>query len=177
MLNPKTTCPLQTGNEEILLDYCARALDAERTTMLEAHIEQCRACSDMARAQSAIWSAMDAFTVEPVSAGFDRKLYARIEKLERVPAWERYWTTVREYLQGQPAWKPVLSVAAASAVVLLVFLVRIDRQQPAHSPAPVIDVRAVEQTERVLEDLEMLRQLEVYVPADSGGASTPAEVL
>jgi hypothetical protein len=177
MTNAKMTCPLQTDNADVLLDYCARALDEERTAMLERHMAQCEGCREMARLQAELWSAMDSFDAESISADFDRRLYARIAELDRVPAWERYWAPVREYLQGQPAWKPVLSVAAASAVVAVVFLVRDDVPQPViEQPAAIIDARDVEQAERVLEDMEMLRQLDA-APVDSSGANAQKEVL
>jgi anti-sigma-K factor RskA len=175
MQNTKMTCPLQTDNADVLLDYCARALDPERKAMLETHMEHCAECREMAAAQSQIWSAMDLYEAEAISADFDRKLYARIEERSSESAWERYWAPVREYLQGQPAWKPLLSVAAASAVLALVFLVRGDSIDPVTPPAATIDVREVEHVERALEDIEMLRQLDAPVPADS--ASTQKEVL
>lgn len=177
MRNIKMTCPLQTDNADVLLDYCARSLDPERKAMLETHMEHCEDCREMARVQTEVWSAMDLYDAEPVSPDFDRKLYARIEKLDEIPLWERYWAPVREYLQGQPAWKPVLSVAAASAVVAVVFVVNGDMPQPVSQPAAVIDVRDVEQAERALEDIEMLRQFEAAVPADSAGANAQKEVL
>jgi hypothetical protein len=177
MLNPKMTCPMQTGNADILLDYCARALDAERTAMLESHMAHCRECNEMARGQAEIWAALDAFDAEPVSAGFDRKLYARIAESERVPAWERFWAPVREYLHGRPAWQPVLSVAAASAMVAVVLLVRADLAQPGPATESAVDARGVEQAERLLEDLEMLRLLEGPAPADSGAAGKESEAL
>ena len=68
MHNTKMTCPLQTGNADVLLDYCARSLDAERKAMLEKHMENCVDCLEMAKAQSQIWSAMDFYDAEPVSA-------------------------------------------------------------------------------------------------------------
>lgn len=166
MQNTKMTCPLQTDNADVLLDYCARVLDAERKQMLETHMAHCDECREMARAQTEIWTAMDAYDAEPVSADFDRRLYARMDEMDKVPAWERFWAPVREYLQGQPAWKPVLSIAAASAVLVVVFVVGGDAPQPVPMPAAVIDVRDVEQAERALEDIEMLRQFEA-APADS----------
>jgi anti-sigma factor RsiW len=89
MLDAKMTCPLQTDNADILLDYCSRSLDPARKDMLERHMVHCSECREMAAAQAEIWSAMDAFDAEPVSAGFDRKLYARIAEMEKVPAWFR----------------------------------------------------------------------------------------
>jgi anti-sigma factor RsiW len=174
----KMTCPLQTDNADVLLDYCARSLDAERKAMLEKHLAQCAECREMASAQAAIWSAMDLYEAEPVAADFDRKLYERIAELERVPVWERMWAPVRAYLQGQPAWRPVLSVAAASAMLAVVLVVRQDMTAPEMAPvAAVIDVQDVEQAERALEDIEMLRELEAAAPADATGANAQKEVL
>ena len=165
MQNTRMTCPLQTDNADVLLDYCARSLDAERTAMLETHMKSCAECREMAAAQSEVWAAMDAYEAEPISADFDRKLYARIEEIDRVPAWERFWAPIREYLHGQPAWKPVLSIAAASAVLLVVIAVKNDIPQPTVEPASaIVDVNDVEQAEPVLEDLEMLKQ---FSPKDS----------
>ncbi|MBI2687066.1 MAG: hypothetical protein HYX27_12185 [Acidobacteria bacterium] len=177
MLNFKMTCPLQTDNADVLLDYCARVLDTERKAMLETHMEHCEDCRTMARAQMEVWAAMDSYDAEPISADFDRKLYARIEEQDRVPFWERYWAPVREYLQGQPAWKPVLSLAAASAALALVFIIRNDVPAPTVDRTHIIDVREVEQAERLLEDIEMLRQFEAAVPADSSGANAQKDVL
>jgi anti-sigma factor RsiW len=174
----KMTCPLQTENADVLLDYCARSLDAERKAMLEKHMEQCADCREMAEAQGQMWAALDLYEAEPVSADFDRKLYAQIEKLEHVPMWERVWAPVRAYLQGQPAWRPVLSVAAAASVLAVVLVVRQDVAPPVRlEPVASIDVQDVEQAERALEDIEMLRQLEVAAPADPSGANAQKEVL
>lgn len=167
MQNSKMTCPLQTDNADVLLDYCARSLDAERTSMLELHMAQCTDCRQMAETQAQVWAAMDLYDAEAISPDFDRKLYKRIEEQEKVPIWERYWAPVREYLQGQPAWKPVLSLAAASAALVLVIVIRNDVPPPAPHPVAVIDVREVEQAERALEDIEMLKQLDAPLPVDS----------
>ena len=178
MHNTKMTCPLQTDNADVLLDYCARSLDAERKAMLELHMKSCGDCREIAAAQSEIWSALDSYDAEPISADFDRKLYARMGEMDRVPAWERFWAPVREYLQGQPAWKPVLSIAAASAVLLVVIAVRSDLPEPVMEPSTtIIDVRDVEQAEHVLEDLEMLRQFDEGSSTDSSGANAQKEVL
>lgn len=162
MLDNKMTCPLQTDNTDILLDYCSRSLDPVRRAMFERHMVHCAECREMASAQSEIWMAMDAFEAEPVSADFDQKLYARIDRLEHVPAWDKFWAPVRSYLQGQPAWKPVLSVAAASAALAVVFFVRTDVMAP--QPLPAINVQEVVEAEKALEDLDMLGQLETEAP-------------
>lgn len=177
MKSTHMTCPLQTGNEDVLLDYCARSLDAERQAMLEQHLAHCEECAAMTRRQSALWDALDAYDADPISPAFDRALFARIEAVERVSPWQRMWASVQDYLQGQPVWKPVLSIAAASAVVAVVILVKDDQtRSTAHRSPAVVDVRDIEQAERALEDLEMLRQLE-SVPADTMGSGGSKEVL
>jgi len=169
MLNRKMTCPLQTDNADLLLDYCARALDQERKAQLEAHMEGCADCREMASAQAQVWSAMDLYDAEPISADFDRQLFDRIDRTEHSTAWQRLTRQVRDFFQLQPAWKPVLSVAAASAVVALFILVREESRQPAPQPTATFDVRDVEEAERALEDIEMLRQFDA-APADPGGS-------
>lgn len=177
MKNTHMICPLQTGNEDVLLDYCARSLDAGRRALLEQHMSHCAECASMARQQAAVWNALDAYDADPISTGFDQALFARIEAAERVSPWQRLWTSVQDYLQGQPVWKPVLSLAAASAVLAVVFLVQDDHTHSgAHHAKAVVDVRDIEQAERALEDLEMLRQLE-SVPADGMASGALKEVL
>lgn len=170
MNNYKMTCPLQTDNADVLLDYCSRALDPDRKAMLDAHMRDCAECRGMAAAQAQVWEALDAFEAEAVSADFDRRLYARIEEMERVPAWERWMAPVREYLQGRPAaWKPALSLAAAGLAVALVFVVRSDMGGSAEDPtATAIATHEIEQAERTLEDLEMLRQFDA-LKSEAGG--------
>ncbi|MBM3785953.1 MAG: hypothetical protein FJW30_16455 [Acidobacteria bacterium] len=158
MLDAKTTCPLQTDNADVLLDYCSRSLDPARRGMLERHMAYCSECREMAAGQAEIWSAMDMFDAEPVSADFDRRLYSRIADIEKVPAWERVWAPIRAYLQGQPAWKPVISAAAASAVLAIVILVR--PEAPTAPVAAPIEIQEVVEAEKALEDMDMLRQLD-----------------
>ncbi|HEU0122297.1 MAG TPA: hypothetical protein VFQ91_17335 [Bryobacteraceae bacterium] len=177
MKTTQMTCPLQTGNEDVLFDYCAHSLDAQRRAMLEQHMSRCTECADMVRQQSAVWDALDAYDADPISPGFNRTLFARIEAAERVPFWQRIWAPVNDYLQGQPVWKPVLSLVAASAVVAVVFLAQDDhRRAAAHRSPASVDVRDIEQAERALEDMEMLRQLEA-TSVDGFGAKAQKEVL
>src|SRR5258708_33230165 len=155
------TCPLQTDNADVLLDYCSRTLDPERTAMLETHMKVCADCRTMSEAHKELWAALDLFDAEPISIDFDRKLYARIEASERIPLWERFWAPVQAYLQGQPAWKPMLSLGVASALLAGVFVVNTDVWKPdAPVKAPSgIEAKELEQVERTLEDMDMLGQM------------------
>src|SRR5258708_8486846 len=116
------TCPLQTDNADVLLDYCSRTLDPERTAMLETHMKVCADCRTMSEAHKELWAALDLFDAEPISIDFDRKLYARIEASERIPLWERFWAPVQDYRQAQPALHPILSLALASPLLPELFL-------------------------------------------------------
>jgi anti-sigma factor RsiW len=164
-------CPLQTDNADVLLDYCARTLDPERKAMLERHMSVCAECREMTVHQSAVWAALDEYDAEPISADFDQKLYGRIREMERVPLWQRIWAPVKAYLEGQPAWKPILPVALAACAVAVVILVRSDFGKAENGSGTTVVVQVVEQAERALEDLEMLRQFE----AASSDAVTKSE--
>jgi hypothetical protein len=85
-----THCPLASGEEnvDILLDYCNRKLDPALVEIFEKHMEVCNACRAFAESQMAVWDALDAFEAMPVSADFDRKLMARIER-EESSLWRR----------------------------------------------------------------------------------------
>jgi hypothetical protein len=175
-MNPyKTTCPLQTDNADVLLDYCSRSLDPERRAMLEAHMHFCADCREMAAGQMQVWEALEAFEAEPVSADFDRRLYARIEEMERVPAWERWMAPVRAYLAGRPAWQPALSLAAAGLALALVFVVRQDAGTPGDNTTAAIASHEIEQAERTLEDLEMLRQFEAFAAGEAAAQEDGAK--
>lgn len=150
-------CPIQnSGNPGMLLDYCARRLEPETMAAMRRHMTACPECRGFAEAQEQVWSALDAWDAEPVSRSFDQKLYARISADDR----RKFWTRV---LGDRFAWKPALSFGAACATLALVVLFRGSDGQPnPHRPAvqPTARVEAleVEQIDRSIEDLEMLRQ-------------------
>ena len=155
-------CPARSNeSHELLIDYCADALPLGTRTELERHIEKCPDCSDFVRAQQQVWTALDGWKTEPISADFDCRLYASIAEAER-PSW-------RQWLAGRIGWQPAVSLGAACAALAVALLVNApsDRprtQQPSVPPVSAMeDARAdavePEQLERALEDLEMLKQL------------------
>ena len=121
--------------EEILLDYCAKTLDPERTASFEKHLEGCAECRRTVQEQTALWQALDIWTPPAVSSGFDGRLMARIADENATSFWTR-WN-----------WKLI----AVAAVLVIALLVRI----PHHAPdsGNRIDIEQVEQT---LDDLEVL---------------------
>ena len=145
-------CPVQNGNPDILLDYCARRLAPETGSILVQHIAACPECRQVAEAQEQVWSALDAWEPMRVSDNFDERLYARITEEERRTFWQRV-------LGERLSWRPALSLAGACAT--LAFAVLINVPSPTPEPLPEttrIEALETEQIERAVEDMEMLRQ-------------------
>src|ERR1017187_10642785 len=73
-------CPMESREHaQWLLDYRAGKLEPESAARLEEHIATCGACREFARGQRAVWEALDGWEAAPVSGGFDRRVYERIE--------------------------------------------------------------------------------------------------
>ena len=146
------TCPLQEENAELLLAYCSRKLDWELTQLLDRHIEHCPACHAMAESQRVVWEALDAWEVMPVSRDFNRRLYRRIEDESSSRSWARL-------VPAGFRFRPAVGLAAACAMVFVAFLVRGPEYHDDNSSPASVEVQDIEQAERALEDLEMLKQL------------------
>ena len=159
-------CPMKAaGGEEVILAYAGHSLGPEESVEFERHLEGCAECRRIAAAQREVWSALDAWMPPPVSENFDARLFARIAGQER---WHWHSRLVAS-LRGI-GFRPMVPVAAACAAVMGVFLLRTP-QIPSHPAQPqtqTIDARQqmdVNQVERGLDDMEMLRQLGVLAPA------------
>jgi hypothetical protein len=156
-------CPLQQKDTaEILLDYCARKLKPETSALLDRHLAVCHLCREFTDGQRMIWEALDSWESAPISTDFDRKLYARIDAHEASSWWKRLsfgnWS--------QPfGWKPAMPLATAclTIVAAMVLYFPSSRKEPdltVSKPVVVESPQAdLDQVERTLEDMEMLRQL------------------
>jgi hypothetical protein len=153
-------CPIETQeNSELLLSYSAHRLDAERTAALEAHIVSCRACREFRDSQSALWETLDQWEARPVSMDFDRRLYRKIEEQQQLGWWARIFGPARPMFL-----RPALPLAATACLLLVAgFIIDTPGGAPA-PPAEAPQVREVEQMERTLDDLEMLRQFNLAAP-------------
>ena len=146
-------CPMEAREgAELVLAYCARQLDPEKTGWFERHLKACVECQELVAAQKQVWDALDFWDAQPASFDFDRRLEWRIEAEERKQWFQRVF---RPSLAG---WvRQAIPVATVAAVAMAVFLVRapnrstVDFQQ---QPEAV----EVEQAEGALEDLDMIRQ-------------------
>ena len=157
-------CPIETQeNAELLLAYCSRRLDAERTAILEDHIRICPACREFAGNQSAVWGALDAWEAAPVSADFDRRLYRRIQK--EVSWWDLLMRPFRPLLfrQGLP-------IAATAGLVVMAALLfqHPARVEPAAVPQSAqVEALAPDQVEHVLDEMETMREFNRLVRPDA----------
>ena len=147
-------CPVETESAEILLDYCARSLDAETTAIVEAHIQQCESCRRFRDAQSMVWEALDTWEAAPISPDFDRRLYQRMAQEGRGSWWQR-WLAPLRVLTARPA---IPAMAAACLLVVGGLLL----EYPKGVPLPARDsaqAREAEQIESTLDDLQMLKDM------------------
>src|SRR5689334_10903068 len=148
-------CPLETPESaELLLDYCSRKLSAETAGLFERHMEMCPACRRFAEEQRAVWSALDTWEVQPVSADFDRNLYQRIEK-------SRSWRdSLSRWLRPVMAYHGVPAAVAACLVLAAGIMI-----QQSNTPVPpttpdvanAVDVQP-EQVESALDAMDVLSE-------------------
>ncbi len=153
-------CPSQNGKEpDVLLRYCAGQTTAAEAVALRVHLGDCRACREWVDAQQNLWSELEACDELEISPDFNRRLYQRLEAENSEPAalqWARMFTA-----RWTPfSWKPVIPVAAACVMLIAVLWMREPRAfvQPDENKIRVENVD-LDQVERTLEDLDMLKQL------------------
>ena len=162
------------GTPELLLEHSAGRLDAERAIRLDRHAGNCAHCQEFLANQRLVWDALDAYqqATPAVSRDFDRQLYARMASEQQDSWWVRAWR--RLVSAGEPGnWKPALSMAAACAVLMTGFLVRVDRPvEPKPVASIAFEKHEIETIERALEDFEMLSAMgapeQPAEPASSG---------
>jgi anti-sigma factor RsiW len=154
------------GETELLLEYAAGGLDVAGRKAVARHIEECGPCREFVLGQRAVVAALDGWEAPPVSADFDRRLYARI-------ACQSSWRDRFARFFGPTVVRRGLPVAAAAGLVLVAVLIV---NRPASVPtAPPAAAQRVEplrpdQMETAVQDMEMLREFSGLVqpdPADS----------
>jgi len=157
---------------EILMDYCAGTLDVNRAAELTAHIRDCAECRDLVEAQEAVWKTLDTWTPAEVSPDFDAQLYARIAREQAQPVWRQWWQRVLHPAGPRALWKPLMTLAAAGAVLSLALMIHDpDVSAPPAEPSQVranqrVDPRIdADQVEQALDDLDLL------IPVGSAASS------
>jgi len=131
----------------------AGSLAPEKDAELEEHLESCAKCRELAESQRALWLALDSWPPVAVSQNFDERLFRRIAAEQQQARWRRWWPM-------NWSWRPTVPVGVACAVLMAAFLVK----------SPVLSTQSrlqsepklqIEQVEHALDDMEMLKQLEV----------------
>jgi anti-sigma-K factor RskA len=155
-------CELSAAERnERLAGYAAGTLPAAARYAFERHLEECPMCRELAGTQQAVWAALDHWTPPAVSAEFDRKLFERLAAEQHGSRWRRLF-------DFEWSWRPAVPVGAACAVLAAAFLLR----APApHSTAAIPPSTEIEQVERALDDIDMLKQLGVAGLPDKAPAS------
>jgi hypothetical protein len=153
-------CPFQNGDgAELLIAYGSRELAPEAEAALERHMIACAACRELGAAQREVWAALDYWTPAGVSPDFDRKLYQRIAVQEQGNWWRPSWVAW--------SWRPLMPTVAACLALVGLFMLRSPDAQTAldrHATAPKSQI---EQVERTLDDMDLLKQIGVEAPAET----------
>jgi hypothetical protein len=105
--------------------------------------------------QQLVWNALSQWEVDPVSAGFDRRLYRAIDA--QPVSWKD-----RLFRPLQPLWRPIIPLAAACLLIAVGVVLHTPQATLATAPSHVaVEKIEAEQVERTLDDMQMLRELEM----------------
>jgi hypothetical protein len=159
-----TQCP----TEDVLLDYTGGRLDPVKTALFEQHADQCARCASLKTAQAAVWMRMDEWKPAPVSEGFNRELWRRIDAEEHgLAGFMRF-----------SFWKHVAPLAVAVALVVTAYVMDHSAVRPGIMPVTstttpvVVSVSDADQLERALDDVRLLHE------ADAASATAkPSSVM
>ncbi len=150
-----------------LLAYVAGQLRGEAAAKLELHMSSCEDCAAFGKQQASVWNLLDAWEPRPVSADFDRRLYAKIDAAESASWLDRTFASINEFLRPVFA-RPAFPLAAASFVIVAGFVLdhpgkllnSTTNQASLHVSSVEINKVVVDQVEATLDDMEMLREFD-----------------
>lgn len=149
-------CPLQEGEHAArFLAWMDGTLEPQARAELELHAMECESCRTVIDGQRAVWSALDAWEPDSISQDFNRRLYAAIDAEQAQPWWKRVFNLALPF----PV-RPAVPIAASCLLLIGVVLFR--APQPVeleNKQAGIIERVDVEQVDRSLDDLNLLREL------------------
>ncbi len=154
---------------DLFASYAARTLSAAEAAALESHIEACEACRARVAAQKDVWAALDLWEPEAISDDFDRRLYARIS----AEGGRKWWHFLLRP-EVSFSFRTAGPVAVACLALVAAFFYRNSGPVLVAPPAPAVSApRSVDadQVERTLDDLDMLKQMSLPAPGESGSQS------
>ena len=154
-------CP----TEDVLLDYTAGRLDHARAFLFEKHAENCARCGELRAAQSAVWLSLDEWKLAPVSAGFNRELWRRIDADAETPSWTRELGAALQV----GFWKRLAPLAVAVALVVTAFVYDHSGKPQANATSRVVvTVSDADQLDRALDDIQLLHEATTPAKPASG---------
>jgi anti-sigma factor RsiW len=161
-----TNCPA----DDILLGYIAGRLNRTQTLLFEAHTDQCARCAALRISQAAVWQSLDEWKPAPVSAGFNRELWRRIDADAHQSSWTRELAAALQF----NFWKRLAPLAVAVALIATGFVFDHAGKQVAtvqtNSPASIIVTASeADQLDRALDDIQLLHEV------DASAGATPAQ--
>lgn len=143
-----------------MISYAAGILEPDNQIELERHLSACEGCRKLAVHQKAVWDAMDEWRPAAISEDFNSRLYQRIAEEESAPSWRRFFR-----MPWGSLLRPAVPVVAACAALMVAFVVK-DPGVTQHSAGVLPQKISIEQVERALDDMDMLKQLSVPVAAE-----------
>jgi len=153
-------CPFKNGDGAgLLIAYGSRELAPEAEAALERHMIACAACRELGAAQREVWAALDLWTPASISPDFDRRLYQRIAIEEQDKWWRRTWAAW--------SWRPPMPVVAACLALIAAFVLRSPDAQTVFQTQPSAPKFQIEQVERALDDMDLLKPIGVAVPGET----------
>jgi anti-sigma factor RsiW len=159
--NSMKQCP----EDDVLLDYTAGRLDKAKASLFERHADGCARCASLRTTQAEVWASLDAWKPEPVSAGFNRELWRRIDAI-KTPSWSERLAAALHF----NLWKRVAPLAVAMGLVVTAYVLDHSTNQPT-APAPqtnaamVVTATQADQLEQTLDDMQLLHAVDSEVSA------------
>jgi anti-sigma factor RsiW len=160
-----TNCP----SEEILIDYTAGNLDPAQAAAFERHAEGCARCAEFRSAQAAIWHDLETWKPAPVSEGFNRELWRRIDA---DAAGHTGWFSGLRF----NIWKAVAPLGVAVAVIVTAFVMDHSPKnvRPQPGSAVVVTASDADRLERTLDDIQLLHEVDA---ASTSAATKSAAIM
>ena len=154
-------CPLDSRySADLIIAYCAGKLAFEVQNALEQHLRLCAKCRATTEGQKDVWGALDSWTPVSVPANFNEAVYRRIAAEASKPC---------RLFGANRSWAPALPMAAACIALITIFLLRTP-PPGKDSPPPRLSLPEIEQVERALDDMDMLKQLSVTMPHETSSS-------
>jgi anti-sigma factor RsiW len=165
----KTNCP----TEDMVPDYIAGRLNRTQVSLFEAHAEHCARCAALCTSQAAVWQSLDEWKPAPVSAGFNRELWRRIDADARQSSWTRELAAALQF----SFWKRLAPLGVAMAVIVTAFVFdhpgkQAGTLQPQSGASIVITASEADQLDRALDDIQLLNEVDAATAAPAQPASS-----